>query len=133
MSNSLYQVVKIDEESCIGCTKCINVCPVDAILGANKQTHSVLTDYCIGCELCLPACPVNCIQIIAQQEPVDTKHRASVAKARVQARNKRLNIELVEKQEADSQALATNIKLEIAAVLARTQQKRKPFVWGQNE
>ncbi len=131
--SSLYQIVAIDEGSCIGCTKCINVCPVDAILGANKQTHAVLTEFCIGCELCLPACPVNCIQIIPALDPVDTKQRASVAKARVQVRNKRLNKELSEKQQADSQVLATNMKLEIAASLARTQQKRKPFVWGQDE
>ena len=53
----------IDEALCIGCTLCIKACPVDAILGATKQMHSVLTNACTGCELCIPACPVDCIQM----------------------------------------------------------------------
>lgn len=51
----------IDEMECIGCTACIKACPVDAILGATKQMHTVITDECTGCELCLAPCPVDCI------------------------------------------------------------------------
>ncbi len=51
----------IDEDLCIGCTKCIQACPVDAILGAAKQMHTVIADECTGCELCVPPCPVDCI------------------------------------------------------------------------
>ena len=54
----------IREQECIGCTKCIQVCPVDAIIGSAKQMHTVITDVCNGCELCLPACPVDCIDMI---------------------------------------------------------------------
>ncbi|MGD8591345.1 MAG: electron transport complex subunit RsxB [Gammaproteobacteria bacterium] len=56
-------VALINEETCIGCTKCIQVCPVDAIVGAAKQKHTVIEEYCTGCKLCLPPiCPVeNCI------------------------------------------------------------------------
>jgi len=55
------QVVEIVEPDCIGCTKCIQVCPVDAIVGAAKQMHTVILDECTGCDLCIPACPVDCI------------------------------------------------------------------------
>ena len=55
------QVVEIVEPDCIGCTKCIQVCPVDAVVGAAKHMHTVILDECTGCDLCIPACPVDCI------------------------------------------------------------------------
>ncbi len=61
-------VVYIDENVCIGCTLCIQACPVDAILGAAKQMHTVITDECTGCDLCIPPCPVDCIHIIPAVE-----------------------------------------------------------------
>ena len=54
-------VAVIDENICIGCTLCIQACPVDAILGAAKLMHTVIEDECTGCELCIPPCPVECI------------------------------------------------------------------------
>ena len=56
-------VALIDEAWCIGCTLCLDACPVDAILGAHKRMHTVIADACNGCELCLPACPVDCISM----------------------------------------------------------------------
>ncbi|RYY69324.1 MAG: RnfABCDGE type electron transport complex subunit B, partial [Comamonadaceae bacterium] len=53
----------IDENWCIGCTLCMDVCPTDAILGANKRMHTVIERYCTGCELCVPVCPVDCIAL----------------------------------------------------------------------
>lgn len=56
-------VAWIDEPACIGCTKCIQACPVDAIVGASKFMHTVIADECTGCELCIPPCPVDCIEM----------------------------------------------------------------------
>jgi len=57
-------VAVIDEATCIGCTLCIQACPVDAILGAPKQMHTVIANECTGCDLCLPPCPVECIEMV---------------------------------------------------------------------
>jgi len=57
-------VVLIDEQVCIGCTLCIQACPVDAILGAAKQMHTVIANECTGCDLCIPPCPVECIHVV---------------------------------------------------------------------
>jgi Na+-translocating ferredoxin:NAD+ oxidoreductase subunit B len=64
-------VAIIDEPACIGCTLCIQACPVDAILGAGKQMHTVIASECTGCELCVAPCPVDCITMV--EEPVTLK------------------------------------------------------------
>ena len=63
-------VAVIDEQVCIGCTLCIQACPVDAILGAAKQMHTVIADECTGCELCLPPCPVDCIEMVPVKKDI---------------------------------------------------------------
>lgn len=65
-------VVVIDEEVCIGCTLCIQACPVDAILGAPKLMHTVIEDECTGCDLCIPPCPVDCIHVVEVKPTADT-------------------------------------------------------------
>jgi electron transport complex protein RnfB len=62
------QVAIIDESLCIGCTLCIQACPVDAIVGANKLMHTVVTEQCTGCELCIEPCPVDCIALVRPAE-----------------------------------------------------------------
>jgi len=62
------KVAFIIEEDCIGCTKCIQACPVDAILGASKLMHTIIADECTGCDLCVAPCPVDCIEMIPVRE-----------------------------------------------------------------
>jgi electron transport complex protein RnfB len=58
------RVARIDEARCIGCARCLPVCPVDAIAGAEGWLHAVIADYCVGCELCIAPCPVDCIAMV---------------------------------------------------------------------
>jgi electron transport complex protein RnfB len=58
------RVALVDESRCIGCTRCIDACPVDAIVGAQGLMHTVVESWCIGCGLCPPACPVDCIDML---------------------------------------------------------------------
>jgi Na+-translocating ferredoxin:NAD+ oxidoreductase subunit B len=83
-----FTVARVDEASCIGCTLCIDACPVDAIIGAAKRMHTVLPALCTGCELCLPPCPVDCIDMVPAGRawsPAD----ARAASERFEARNLR--------------------------------------------
>ena len=61
---SVKHIAYIREDECIGCTKCIQACPVDAILGAAKQMHTVMVSECTGCDLCVEPCPVDCIDML---------------------------------------------------------------------
>jgi electron transport complex protein RnfB len=81
------RVAFIIESLCIGCTKCIQACPVDAIVGAPKLMHTVITDECTGCDLCLPPCPVDCIDMVLPEagvsawrwpQPAPDAHQRSV-------------------------------------------------------
>ncbi len=65
-------VAVIDETKCIGCTLCIQACPVDAIIGAAKQMHTVVDRWCTGCELCVAPCPVDCIAMEPLKETLET-------------------------------------------------------------
>ena len=72
---SVKKVAFIREAECIGCPKCLQACPVDAILGAAKQMHTVIVSECTGCDLCVEPCPVDCIDMIpAEQEGLQTWH-----------------------------------------------------------
>jgi electron transport complex protein RnfB len=102
-------VAVIDEAECIGCTKCIPPCPVDAIIGTAKQMHSIITQQCTGCELCVAPCPVNCISM--QPSPLSAWNIADAEQARhrYEARNLRLaklEAEKLERQKRHKQQLA---------------------------
>jgi Na+-translocating ferredoxin:NAD+ oxidoreductase subunit B len=86
-------VARIDEQACIGCTLCIQACPVDAIVGATRLMHTVIARECTGCALCLPPCPVDCI-ILLERSPrpsrEEQKAAAALARRRFELRNVRL-------------------------------------------
>ncbi|MGA7439885.1 MAG: RnfABCDGE type electron transport complex subunit B [Luteibacter sp.] len=108
-------VARVIEADCIGCTKCIQACPVDAILGAAKVMHSVVSDLCTGCELCVPACPVDCITLdpmpLAQ---ADDRAHADAARQHFQRREARL----AHDRDAREQQLASS-KRDVGAPAAR--------------
>jgi len=127
-------VAFIDPKTCIGCTLCIQACPVDAIVGASKQMHVVLSDWCTGCDLCIPPCPVDCITM---QDVTDQKtgwdawspELADAARARYANRNVRLDRE----QRDNDERLAKKAAAKLVAVNAenpdseeaRKEQERK--------
>jgi len=87
--------VIIIEDSCIGCTKCIKACPVDAIMGSAKHMHTIIEKECTGCELCVAPCPVDCIEII----PLDKiSYDPITARKRYHTRNTRLKRQALEKK-----------------------------------
>jgi electron transport complex protein RnfB len=92
-------LARIVEADCIGCTKCIQACPVDAIVGAARLMHTVLPDHCTGCELCVPACPVDCIVLepMPPTQAQDPAH-ADASRMRFQRREARLARERAERE-----------------------------------
>jgi electron transport complex protein RnfB len=84
-------VALIDESRCIGCTRCIDACPVDAVIGAQSLMHTVVESWCIGCGLCPPACPVDCIAMA----PARGEWTAPLRKAAgIRGRRRRARLEL---------------------------------------
>ena len=85
-------VAQIDENACIGCAKCLPPCPVDAIIGARKQMHTVVTELCTGCDLCVAPCPVDCIKMVPRKALIDAPAAPDAARNRQRfyAHNERL-------------------------------------------
>jgi len=120
-------VAVIDEAACIGCTLCIQACPVDAIIGAQKRMHAILPSLCSGCELCVAPCPVDCISMVpaprewtaADAGAARTRHRmrnARVARAeRIANRKAAPSIESAEREKRQAA---------VAAALARARARR---------
>ncbi|WP_426285004.1 RnfABCDGE type electron transport complex subunit B [Luteibacter sp. E-22] len=123
-------LARVVEADCIGCTKCIQVCPVDAIVGSSKLMHTVIADLCTGCELCVPACPVDCITLdpmpLAQ---ADDRVHADAARLRFQRRERRLDREREarERRLAASKAdvAAATVRNPVLEALARAKAKKK--------
>ncbi len=124
-------VAVIDEAACIGCTLCINACPVDAIVGATKLMHTVVTAACTGCSLCLPPCPVDCIAMVGIAQPDEDERHAAARRAgrRYEARELRLvkNRAIAEKDAALKTAAArkhSTVQRAIERARARIVQNR---------
>lgn len=94
-------VAVIDESLCIGCTLCIQACPVDAIVGAPRLMHTVIAALCSGCDLCVAPCPVDCIEMVPATggDAVWGRDRADAARERFEARRRRLERERAERSE----------------------------------
>lgn len=99
------QVAVIDEQFCIGCTLCIQACPVDAIIGANKFMHTVIASDCTGCDLCVAPCPVDCIAMVTV-EPTRLWTMVDATRARIRFENRQKRI---------AEMTATNIRSEAIA------------------
>ena len=126
-------VAFIDENTCIGCTFCIQACPVDAILGAAKQMHTIIEKECTGCELCLAPCPVDCITMPEIKEIISddiANKEANIARKRNNFRILRLEREKIERAERNAKRklesnkgekgkLIEEKRLEIAAAVSR--------------
>jgi len=123
------QKVVIREDECIGCTKCIQACPVDAIMGASKQMHTIISSECTGCELCIEPCPVDCIDIIpgVPHSPEKARQRYTFREARLE----RDNAEKKAKHQAskslrrnDKESIIEARKAAIQASVARVKAKK---------
>ncbi|PMB54591.1 Electron transport complex protein RnfB [Coxiella-like endosymbiont] len=125
----------IREEECIGCTKCIQVCPTDAIIGAAKLMHTIITDACSGCERCLPVCPIDCIDI-KTLPPItveEQKQHAHKWRSRYKKRQKRLARDKIEEEHKYQKTKLANRSKEtlaarqmvIQSAVARVKAKKK--------
>ncbi len=126
----------IDEALCIGCRKCLEVCPVDAILGARRLMHSVIASECTGCELCLPPCPVDCIWLVpvavapqAGRWPDYTDEETARARRRCEQRLARIARRKVRSATAlratGTHPDSARKKAEIRDAVARVREKRR--------
>ncbi len=126
------RVAVIDEARCIGCTLCIQACPVDAILGAAKLMHTVIREQCTGCALCVPPCPVDCIAMPLYGDgvgtgpwPQYTRPEAEAARRRTQARLRRLARKARSPARARVRTVTqSKMRQEIAEAVARVRARR---------
>jgi len=131
---------EIDEAVCIGCRKCLDVCPVDAIVGAHRLMHSVIVAECTGCELCLPPCPVDCIRLVPVAAAPPPGRWPDYTDEEVTRARRRCEQRLTRRERRRAQRIATtqaapdavcgrpdsaDKKAEIRAAVARVQEKRR--------
>jgi electron transport complex protein RnfB len=124
-------IALIDEAACIGCTKCIQACPVDAIVGASKLMHTVIGEDCNGCELCLAPCPVDCIEMVpAADDGLDPLQRAPRYRALYEARRARLLRETAAREAELAARKAAGDAGSVQAAIARARARRAALAGG---
>jgi electron transport complex protein RnfB len=121
VEKTVETVARVVEQDCIGCTKCIQACPVDAIVGGPLLMHTVFTSECTGCELCIPPCPVDCIVMVPKSDMPPPFERAPYYRGRFDARTERLA--RLEQEERDSRRRSATRPDPVAAALARARAK----------
>ena len=111
----------IHEGECIGCTKCIQACPVDAIIGSAKHMHTILSTECTGCGLCVDPCPVDCIEMLAQESP-------SYSKVKAQERFQAKKIRAIKAEHEKQQAYREKTRLANIESEAREKEAKQRFI-----
>jgi electron transport complex protein RnfB len=140
------RVAVIDEARCIGCRKCIDACPIDAIVGARKWMHTVIAAQCSGCELCLPPCPVDCIDLVAVPRAASDSPWPEYTRAEIEAWRSRTaaRVARLGRRRAGSTAKTSDsarrdkpvpttptpktMRTEIAAAVARVRRRRSSSI-----
>ena len=131
-----FRLAVIDEQWCIGCTVCIQKCPVDAIVGAGQKMHTVIAAHCTGCELCVEPCPTDCIEMVSTEshpnylgaahqwtrpQRIEAKRRFEKRQARLRANKEQIGE--IKHRRRLRRASATDKRGAIAAALARVEAK----------
>jgi electron transport complex protein RnfB len=106
------RVARIVAELCIGCTKCIQACPVDAIAGATRRLHAVIPELCTGCDLCVAPCPVDCIEMVAPPPALAGWTRADADAARIRHRRRARRLERIAREDRARLAGEARAKLD---------------------
>ncbi|MCX7114917.1 MAG: RnfABCDGE type electron transport complex subunit B [Gammaproteobacteria bacterium] len=128
------QLASINEPLCIGCTKCIQACPVDAIIGSEKQMHVIITHECTGCGLCVEPCPVDCIEMhetpVALFDPVLAQTRFEAKKQRSHKEKQKKEVRYQQKRQLSAETDIHKTEQQaknhyILAALARVKQKHE--------
>jgi electron transport complex protein RnfB len=125
MSVAGSRVAWVREADCIGCARCIDACPVDAIVGAAGFRHTVVASWCTGCDECLPVCPTSCIETRPRRDPGPTPAQARVRATVTAARRRRAASRAVALELVDVDGLSPEVLRAAVRAAVRRQAERR--------